>query len=109
MALKGLYKFMGDLPWPTAYAVVDRVIVEKDGDASAHVSIYKDAPVTKEVDQEKLVANEVVGVKVQVTERGSVIEHFTIGGIKVVGQDPFVAAYEQLVALDDRLTGLQSA
>ena len=109
MALKGLYKFMGELPWPTGYAIVDRVVVEKGGDASAHVSIYKDSPVTKDVEQTKVVANEEVKIMVSVTERGNPIEHFTVGGIKVNDQDPFVAAYEQLAALDGRLAGLASA
>jgi hypothetical protein len=48
-------------------------------------------------------------IMVEQTDRGNVIEHFSISGIKTNGQDPFVAAYTQIRDLDERLVGLVDA
>ena len=92
MALKGKYLFFGKVSADAAYAIVDGIQIAKGGDASVHVSVYADSPVSKTVQQDTLVNGIVEKVDVVQMDRGPVIEHMTLGGIKVTSS-PFGDCY----------------
>lgn len=120
MALKGPYKFMGEVQVQEAYAVIDLIQMSKEGDGFAHVSIYARLP--KETIVDEVVAKvDTAGAaiapsppveedKIVVLDRGPILEHFTISGIsfKDPQQSPFITAYEGIVS-DPRLSQMISA
>lgn len=115
MALKGPYKFMGEVQVQEAYAVIDLIQMSKEGDGFAHVSIYARLPKETIVDEAAQVGVAVAAViaeedKIVVLDRGPILEHFTISGIsfKDPQQSPFITAYEGIVS-DPRLSQMVSA
>lgn len=109
MAIKGKFLFMGVLVSEQAYAVVDNVNVSKGGDAFCHVSIYAAGPTDKEVSRTRVVDGIEEEYAETERERGPVIEHFSVSGIKVMSKDPFIASYEQIKSLEPRLSEMVSA
>lgn len=108
MSLQGPFKFMRKLEATSAYAVVDSINISKGGDAFCHVSVYPTPPETKEVEKERIVEGINEKYMDREVDRGPVIEHFSISGIKVDG-DPFVCCYKQIRDLDERLVGMSDA
>jgi hypothetical protein len=113
MARQGAWKFLGELDAAQAYAVVDFISCSKDGTANCHVSVYARPPKTVELAQQRAVVvngKEVVeDVVVESTDRGPVIEHFNVSGIKLSDKSAFISCYEQLPELDERFASMDNA
>lgn len=112
MSLKGPLKVFDEVVVSQAYLVVDSVHVEKGGYASCHVSTYARPPKPVTLTRKTLdtKTGNLVDESYSDTDRGQVIEHFSVAGVMVNGKDPFVAAYEQIKTLcGDRLKDLVDA